>query len=296
MAEENKDSSKAQDTGSPKAGRRQTKTVHEIPDDLNDKHELYRLFTLNLETARMTLAPILANLFRVKAVGQEKVPTDEGAILVCNHASYIDPVLLGLYFPREVTFLAMSNLFTLRERFNKLYNEIGTITGMPFVWSLGKPMFEVFSSLVGDGLKTQLLEWQAVPVVRNFRGDSAKDAMKYYDDLQKQMISLVDDNRIVAIFPEGGRTRSGDLLEFKGMAAQLAVESGKSVIPSALKGTYGALEPENLATGKTFTSDIEYRIGDPITSKDFPMRPGKKAKAKALTELIRKRVQELLED
>ena len=275
-------------------GRRTTEAKHEIPDDIDQQHEVYRLFVLNVDTARAAIGAIVSTLFRVRVTGLEHVPAEGGAILVCNHASYIDPVLVGLNYPRNVTFLAMSELFTLKERLNDLYSEVGTITGMPFFWSLGKPLFEFASSLLGDGIKTQLLEWQAVPVVRNFRGDSHREAMAYYQDLMDQMKALVKEGRVVAVFPEGGRTRNGELLEFKGMAASLAIDTGAPIIPSALVNTFGVLEPNNMMSGTSFARDLAYNIGAPIMPADATRLLGKKQQIKSLTEIVRKRVDELL--
>ncbi len=284
----------ASDSTKSKAGRRTTEAKHEIPDDIDQQHELYRLFVLNIETARATIGAVVSTLFPTKVTGTEHVPSDGGAILVCNHASYLDPLLVGLHFPRPVTFLAMSELFTIRDRLNQLYNELGMITGMPFLWSLGKPMFEVASSLLGDGFKTQLLEWQAVPVVRNYRGDSAKEAMAYYNDLMDQMKDLIRSGRVVAVFPEGGRTRSGELLEFKGMAASLSVDTGAPIIPSALANTFGVLEPGNLMNGSSFGRPLAYSIGAPIQPTEATGLLGKKQRVKSLTEIVRKRVADLL--
>ena len=281
-------------SGAVKGNRRTTPGQDSIPDDINKKHELYQLFVMQRELARSTIGPWLASLFRIHTSGFENVPKTGGAILVCNHASYLDPLIKGLYFPRTVTFLAMSDLFTIKNQLMKLYNELGTITGIPTLWSIGKPFVEIFSSLLGDGVKTQLLELKAVPIVRNYRGGSSKDAMEYYNDIRKQMLDLLKEDRIVAIFPEGGRTRSGDLLEFKGMAASLALESGKPIIPAGIKGTFDALDPSNLISGQSFLREINYNIGVPITPDTFPTEGGKKQKVRALTDLMRERIADLL--
>ncbi|MDZ4684663.1 MAG: lysophospholipid acyltransferase family protein [Planctomycetaceae bacterium] len=45
-----------------------------------------------------------------RARGQEHLP-DEGALLLINHQSFLDPLLVGLPFSRPVSFLARDNLF-----------------------------------------------------------------------------------------------------------------------------------------------------------------------------------------
>ena len=54
-------------------------------------------------------------LFRVgyglQVTGQEHVPATGPVILASNHASYLDPPLVGVACPRRVTFLAQTELF-----------------------------------------------------------------------------------------------------------------------------------------------------------------------------------------
>src|SRR5690554_4580945 len=52
-------------------------------------------------------------LFRTKVEGRENVPTEGGVLLVANHASYLDPPLLGGAVDRPVHFMAKAELFEL---------------------------------------------------------------------------------------------------------------------------------------------------------------------------------------
>jgi len=45
--------------------------------------------------------------------GIEHVPRKGGALLICNHQSYLDPVLVGVQLQRHVSFIAKSQLFEL---------------------------------------------------------------------------------------------------------------------------------------------------------------------------------------
>jgi len=49
-------------------------------------------------------------IYRVKVSGAGNLPREGGVLLVCNHVSYADPVLLGANIPREIKFLAFSGL------------------------------------------------------------------------------------------------------------------------------------------------------------------------------------------
>lgn len=45
-------------------------------------------------------------IYRVKVFGSDNVPETGGALLVCNHVSFADGVLLGIYSPRHVRMIA----------------------------------------------------------------------------------------------------------------------------------------------------------------------------------------------
>lgn len=50
-------------------------------------------------------------LFDFKAYGVSNVPRNGGALMISNHQSYLDPVLLGVNLPRPLSYLAKSELF-----------------------------------------------------------------------------------------------------------------------------------------------------------------------------------------
>jgi len=50
-------------------------------------------------------------LFDLKTYGRENVPATGGVLLVANHQSYLDPVLVAVHLRRPVSFLAKSELF-----------------------------------------------------------------------------------------------------------------------------------------------------------------------------------------
>ncbi len=50
-------------------------------------------------------------LFSMKIEGKENIPCRGGVILASNHLSYIDPIVLGIFVPRRVNFMAKEELF-----------------------------------------------------------------------------------------------------------------------------------------------------------------------------------------
>ena len=51
--------------------------------------------------------------FRQTATGRELVPAKGGVILVCNHASYLDPMMMGIEVGRQICYLAQKGLAKL---------------------------------------------------------------------------------------------------------------------------------------------------------------------------------------
>ena len=90
--------------------------------------------------------------------------------------------------------------------------------------------------------------------------DSAVRSMNYLlEDIKKTP-------RSVGIFPEGTRTKDGNLLQFKKGAAIFGINTKIPIVPIAISGTY------NWSQKKIFDfsqSVITFEFGEPLISKDF---------------------------
>jgi 1-acyl-sn-glycerol-3-phosphate acyltransferase len=75
---------------------------------------------------RTLVGPILSTAFRLETIGQQHVPKTGPAILAANHASFLDPILIGLRARRPVRFL-VSNQFYRDPRLHALLRWLGTI-------------------------------------------------------------------------------------------------------------------------------------------------------------------------
>ena len=63
--------------------------------------------------AKPIVAPIYRLVMRVKATGIENVPRDGGLILCANHIGAIDVISIGAVCPRQLTFVAKKELFSV---------------------------------------------------------------------------------------------------------------------------------------------------------------------------------------
>jgi 1-acyl-sn-glycerol-3-phosphate acyltransferase len=86
----------------------------------------------------------------------------------------------------------------------------------------------------------------------------------------------------VIVFPEGTRSRTGDLLPFKDGAFRLAVDMQVPIQPVAIAGTRTALPPGSLLMGK---AKAVIRILEPIPTEGLTSKD-----VSALTERVREQI------
>ena len=144
------------------------------------------------------MGPLLTFLGRPKVEGLEHVPHSGPAILASNHLAVADSFYLPLVVRRRITFLAKSEYFT------------------------------------GRGLKGRLLAWfytvaGQVPIDRT-DADAAQAALRTAQ-------RLLDQGKLLGMYPEGTRSPDGRLYKGKTGLARLALETGVPVIPVAMIGT-----------------------------------------------------------
>ena len=62
-------------------------------------------------TLKAVFRPLTAGLFAVQVRGGENVPASGPLVVAANHRSYLDPPLLGTWFPRVLHYMAKRELF-----------------------------------------------------------------------------------------------------------------------------------------------------------------------------------------
>src|SRR5258708_5548570 len=114
-----------------------------------------------------------------------------------------------------------------------------------------------------------------VPVYRDNPRAAVKTLGLAADAVQKRGISLL-------VFPEGGRTPTGELQEFKDGAAYIAIRAGVPIVPVALIGTRAVLP---FGSGTPRSGTVEMRVGDPIPTAGLKLHDRAR-----LTKEVRDRV------
>jgi 1-acyl-sn-glycerol-3-phosphate acyltransferase len=75
---------------------------------------------------RVVFGPAFTLAFRLKTHGREHVPLKGAAILAANHASFLDPILIGICARRPVQFL-VANDFYRNPRLHTILRWLGAI-------------------------------------------------------------------------------------------------------------------------------------------------------------------------
>jgi 1-acyl-sn-glycerol-3-phosphate acyltransferase len=137
-------------------------------------------------------------IYRFRVRGEQHIPTEGAAVLVCNHVSYVDAVLLMAASPRPIRFIMDHRIFATPV--------LGT------VFRLAK----------------------AIPVAPQ------KDDPEAYERAFAEARQVLADGDLLAIFPEGGLTRDGELAEFKGGIMKILQSQPVPVVPMALGNLWGS--------------------------------------------------------
>lgn len=146
--------------------------------------------------------------FGLKAEGIENLPKKTNFIIVANHVSFLDPLLVMAVVPRKIYCIALRDLYRI------------------FWLRLFLRMMDTFPS-----------------------GSSSQKA-----------IDLLEQNKVVGLFPEGGRSHTGCLGEFRRGTALLALKTGRPIVPCAIVGAYEAF-PRHASFPRFLP--IKVKIGKP---------------------------------
>ena len=137
---------------------------------------------------------IFATYFRWRVFGAENVPLKGGVILAANHASFLDPPLIGCGVRRTISFLARESLFHF------------------------------------PGMGALLRSWSVVPVDRD--GGGAKGL--------KMILNRLLAGGGIVLFPEGTRTKDGNLQPARSGIGLTVIKSEAPVVPVRVFGTFEA--------------------------------------------------------
>jgi 1-acyl-sn-glycerol-3-phosphate acyltransferase len=130
-------------------------------------------------------------------------------------------------------------------------------------------------------LGTHLARAGHIPVPRDDARAAVKTMTTAAQVIRERGISLL-------VFPEGGRSQTGELDSFKEGAAYIAIRAGVPLIPIALHGTREVLP---FGSGHVRSGRVTMRIGDPVPTDQVQLRDRGR-----ITAELRDRIVNLLDE
>jgi 1-acyl-sn-glycerol-3-phosphate acyltransferase len=164
---------------------------------------------------------LVHSVYRLEKRGLENIPEHGGAVLVCNHVSFVDPLVILAASPRPIRFVMDHRIFQTPV--------------LSFIFRTGK----------------------AIPIAPRSEDPAMLEAA--YDEIARAL----GNGELVAIFPEGRITDTGELYPFKGGISRIVERTPVPVIPMALKGLWGSFfsRKDGRAMSKPFRRGAFAKIG-----------------------------------
>lgn len=153
---------------------------------------------------RVGVYAYLKTYHRLRVIGGENIPAKPPFVMIANHASHLDALVLGAALPWQLR----------RHAFPIAAGDVFFET----------PQASLFSAMTLN----------ALPMWRKHCGPHA---------LQELRERLISESAIYLLFPEGQRSRDGTLGPFKPGLGMMIAGSDVPVVPCYLDGTFAACPP-----------------------------------------------------
>ena len=141
---------------------------------------------------------LIHSVYRLEKSGLECIPDEGPAVIVCNHVSFVDALVIAAACRRPIRFVMDHRIFKLPI--------------ISFVFRTGK----------------------AIPIA------SAKEDPQMMERAFDEVARALQEGDLVAIFPEGRISDSGELYPFRPGIKRILERTPVPVIPMALRGLWGS--------------------------------------------------------
>ena len=184
-----------------------------------------------------TLCTAVAELaFRLKIYGRENLIEEGPAILASNHASFLDPPLVGVACRNEIFYLARKTLFE-------------------------KPV-----------IGPLLPRLNCIPIDRD-RGDVAA---------VRAILRLLKEGKRTLVFPEGTRSKDGNLQPARGGLGLIIAKSLAPVVPIRVFGSFDALP----RSGGVHFCQVTLVVGKPLVFTKADLGTDERSAYQALSDRV----------
>jgi hypothetical protein len=141
---------------------------------------------------------LIHSVYRLQKSGLEHIPDEGAALIVCNHVSFLDALVIAAGCRRPIRFVMDHRIFHL--------------------------------PIVSFVFRTA----RAIPIA------SAKEDKAMMEQAFEEVANTLAQGELVAIFPEGRITDTGDLYPFRPGVTRILERTPVPVVPVALRGLWGS--------------------------------------------------------
>jgi 1-acyl-sn-glycerol-3-phosphate acyltransferase len=141
---------------------------------------------------------LIHSVYRLQKSGVERIPQEGAAVIVCNHVSFVDALVIAAASPRPIRFVMDHRIFRLPV--------------LSFVFRTGR----------------------AIPIA------PAKEDAAMMERAFDEVAQALREGDLVAIFPEGRITDTGELYPFRPGITRILEATPVPVVPIALRGLWGS--------------------------------------------------------
>jgi len=141
---------------------------------------------------------LIHSVYRLQKAGLDRIPEEGPALIVCNHVSFVDPVVILAASPRPIRFVMDHRIFR--------------IPVLSFVFRSSR----------------------AIPIA------PAKEDAAMMERAFAEVAAALKEGELVAIFPEGRITDTGELYPFRPGIKRILEADPVPVVPMALRGLWGS--------------------------------------------------------
>jgi hypothetical protein len=141
---------------------------------------------------------LIHSVYRLEKSGLEHIPDEGPALVVCNHVSFLDALVIAAGCRRPIRFVMDHRIFKM-------------------------PLVSFFCS-----------QAKAIPIA------TAKEDARMMERAFDEVARALEAGELVAIFPEGRITGTGDMYPFRPGVTRILERSPVPVVPMALRGMWGS--------------------------------------------------------
>jgi 1-acyl-sn-glycerol-3-phosphate acyltransferase len=140
-------------------------------------------------------------VWKVQVEGRERIPREGALIVAPTHESFLDPMVVGAYLPRDLRYMARRTLFVKKREDGTERRRLLASAFARWAW-----------------------------VIEVDRDAGGRDAVR-------KCLERLEAGEAVLLFPEGTRSLDGNVREFEPGVGLIALRSGAPVLPISIEGS-----------------------------------------------------------